>query len=99
MPEPKEIQELKAQGKIQPGEEGWWPVWGASPMDIKPGDIIGIYGEKDWTFIRDTFQAKSHPLRVGLVDGKDGMEFTLGVLVRIVLFRRGTHNTLSPTCR
>jgi hypothetical protein len=33
-------------GNVKPGNMGWWRVWGARAMDIKPGDLV-ICGWKD----------------------------------------------------
>lgn len=31
---------LDAQGVLQPGEQGWWKVWGASARSIRTGDML-----------------------------------------------------------
>lgn len=82
----------EAQPVLQPGEPGWWEVWGASPQDIRPGDLVLLKGG-DSIFVQDTFLAKAHPIRVGLIS--DGEKCTLGVLCPIALIRQGTRNTLA----
>lgn len=31
---------INGQGRLKPGEEGYWRVWGASARDVQPGDIV-----------------------------------------------------------
>jgi hypothetical protein len=89
------VAEFEAQGVLQPGDEGWWKVWGAGTRHIRPGDIVmhKCDGEVLTEYVTDTFTAKAAPLRVGVVIG--GERVTLGALVPIVLLRRGTRNTLA----
>ena len=90
------VAEFEAQGVLQPGDEGWWKVWGAQVRHIRTGDLLLCKNQDDETefsLIHDTFLAKSHPLRRGFIS--DDQEFTLGVLSAIVLLRRGTHNMLA----
>lgn len=95
--------ELAAQGTLKPGESGWWKVWGASVCDIRPGDAVGFRSDPvdtdsaEWHFVEDTFQAKSWPIRWGIVE--DGERYTLGALCPIVLLRKGDRNTLSGSVR
>jgi len=38
---------FEAQGALTPGAEGWWKVWGATPADARPGDLLGtLAGEE-----------------------------------------------------
>jgi hypothetical protein len=93
------IREFEAQPTLQPGDEGWWKVWGASPDDIKAGDIVLVKdsdGNVETLFIEDTFLAKS-VTRVGVVI--DGERQTLGRLCPIILVRKGTRNTLARSIR
>lgn len=87
------VAEFEVQGRISPGTEGWWQVWGATPQHIRPGDLVLVQGEKGWTLILDTFTAKAAPLRVGLVD--ESGKWTLGALCPVAVVRKGTHNTLA----
>jgi len=92
------IAEFEAQDVLQPGETGWWKVWGARVSDIKPNDIVLVKdgnGDVETLFIEDTFTAKS-VARFGIVVF-NGERQTLGQLCPIVLVRKGTHNTLSPS--
>lgn len=94
------IAELEAQDRLEPGTPGWWKVWGATPRDIRSGDII-MHKDGDQVvteYVEDTFTAKAAPLRIGYVIN-DGQRFTLGALTPIVLLRKGTHNTLSDSVR
>lgn len=91
------VAELEAQGVLQPGDEGWWKVWGARPYDIKVGDLVGSNdGDKVvWDLIDATFTAKAAPVRVGL--SSDGNQFTIGGGCPVVVLRRGTKNTLADS--
>jgi hypothetical protein len=92
--ENREIQaELEVQGVLQPGQEGWWKVWGANVTHIRTGDVVHFKGDEGWVFIEDTFEAKAAPIRRGFVS--NGERFTMGVLVPVVVLRRGTHNFLA----
>lgn len=88
------IDELEAQPVLQPGESGWWKVWGAQPRHIQAGDIILLDPVGDWIEVKGLFPSKAAPVRVGLIDANDAM-FTIGALCPIVLMRRGTHNMLA----
>lgn len=87
--------ELEAQPVPQPGEEGWWRIWGAMARHIEPGDVVlhNVDGEVQVDLIQDTYLAKNAPLRLGVV--VDGERCTFGALTEIVLMRRGTRNTLA----
>lgn len=87
--------EINRQTVLQPGESGWWRVWGSSPQDMRAGDYVLM--PDDEFYVQDTYQAKAHPLRYGIV--VDGERMTVGALSTVVIFRRGTKNTLSDTCR
>lgn len=94
----QEVAEFLCQSTLQPGEEGWWRVWGASARDIRAGDIVCTKDSSDYpdvAFVEETFTARSHPIRVGIV--VEGQRQTLGALVPILLVRKGTHNTLSDS--
>lgn len=90
------VAELETQGVLAPGQEGWWKVWGATPADIRPRDIVVslVDGEAQTVYVADVFRSNAYPLRYGLID-VDAMRSTIGALVPIVLFRRGTRNTLA----
>jgi hypothetical protein len=93
-------QEMEAQGRIAPGTEGWWEVWGASVRDVQAGDLVlaqsGV-DEQEAMLVDDTFTAKADPIRRGFV--VEGERVTMGVLCKIVLLRRGTHHTLAESVR
>jgi len=91
------VEELEAQGVLNPGEAGWWKVWGASVADVLPGDLVGskVDGEVTLDLVEGTFESKAAPLRVGFV--VDGKRVTFGALAPIVLFRRGTGGTLAAS--
>lgn len=87
-------EQAREQGTLQPGEQGWWKVWGASVKDVQAGDILLEKGWQEPTLIHDTFKAKADPIRKGFVSA-EGKTFTLGVLVDVVVLRQGTKNTLA----
>lgn len=92
------IQEFEAQDRLQPGQAGWWKVWGARVSDIRIGDIVmcknGSDGSVMTDYVAGTFTSKAAPLRRGFFD-HDGEIFTIGVMAPVVLVRFGTHNTLA----
>lgn len=90
----KAYEEYEAQGKLKPGEKGWWQVWGANVGHIREGDLILHDADGDWVHIQGLFEAKAAPLRRGFID-HEGERFTLGVLVPVIVVRQGTHNTLA----
>lgn len=90
------IEDFQNQDKgLKPGTWGWWQVWGATPMHIRQGDIVLTVtdNEVETLFIEDTFTAKAHPVRVGIV--VNGQKQTIGALCNIVLVRRSQHHTLA----
>lgn len=89
------LAQLEAQPVLQPGEAGWWKVWGASPRDIRAGDIVITTSET--FYVDDVYIAKAAPMRIGIV--VDGEHQTIGALCPIVLVRQGTKNTLSESVR
>lgn len=40
MSTPRATEIINAQGRLEPGEEGYWKVWGASIRDIQRGDLV-----------------------------------------------------------
>ena len=91
------LAQFEAQGTLQPGEEGWWKVWGANVHSVRKGDLVlstsSVTGKVVADLVEDTFVSKSYPMRGGLI--ADGKEFTLGALTNIIVVRWGTHNTLA----
>lgn len=89
------VAQFEAQGALVPPTLGWWKVWGAQVRHIQPGDLVAtlVDGDLAWDLVRDTFTAKSAPLREGFIT--DEGRFTLGALVPIVLMRWGTHHMLA----
>lgn len=83
---------VNAQPALEAGTAGWWRVWGATPAHIRAGDVV-LTGGADTFYVSDTYRAKAHPVRVGII--VDGACSTLGALCPIAIMRRGTHNTLA----
>lgn len=89
------LAQFEAQDTLQPGEEGWWKVYGATVRNARKGDLIlsKVDDEIVPTLVEDTFKAKAYPMRAGIIC--DGAKCTFGALSAIVLMRRGTHNMLA----
>ena len=89
------VASFEAQGRLEPGQEGWWKVWGAAVRHVQVGDLIltQVDGEPKWDLIVDTFEASAAPLRRGLAS--DTGRFTLGALAPVIVLRWGTKNTLA----
>jgi len=86
-------QQAQAQGTLKPGAEGWWRVWGAGVGHVRPGDLVLLPGDVP-TLITGRWDCRAAPVRAGFVSA-EGDRFTLGALARLVILRRGTHNTLA----
>ena len=84
---------IENQGTLEPGQSGYWKVWGARPRHIRKGDIILTDSNGPFEMVEDTFMAKAFPCRVGLVIG--GERLTLGALCPVIVLRYGTHNILA----
>jgi hypothetical protein len=91
-------------GVLQPGQEGFWKIWGASARDVEAGDLIMVR----WEAKDGSHELKEHALQARLPEGdgiapkfqaESGEIFRLGMLQKIVLLRWGTGNTLSRHCR
>lgn len=83
--------------RLQPGQPGWWRVFGARAQDIRPGDRVvwlgrdGIrdetavervpYGDLLWDRMRYRFRPLEGPL------------FNIGALQPVVVLRWGTRHT------
>lgn len=96
----KAVAQADSQGVLQPGDTGFWKVWGASVQDIQVGDLVYIRTENgpvEPFLVQDTFVSKAAPLRFGFVS--EGERFTLGALVQVLVLRWETHNTLAKSVR
>ncbi len=89
--------EIEAQPRLQPGEPGWWQVWGASVPDIRPGDYVLTKVEE--FYVQDTFVPEGLRAYTSLGLVTDGERSVIGRLCPIVLLRPGTRNTLSDSVR
>ena len=96
--------QLAAQGDLQPGEEGYWQVWGARVGDIKPGDLV-MLKYSDAPEPSEYQVAEAAPRGDGhLMDtvrprflATSGELFTVGALQPIVVLRKGTRHTLAES--
>jgi hypothetical protein len=87
--------QIEAQPVLQPGEQGWWKVYGASARDIQPGDYVMTKGDE--FFVQDTYEFSTTGIRIGLVI--DGERCTFGFACPLILLRQGTKATLSGSIR
>jgi hypothetical protein len=92
---------LVTQGRLAPGERGWWQVWGACVRDIEPGDLVMCKDRDDPVIhimlITGTFEANCNGIRMGFISADK--QITLGVGCPIILLRGGTRNTLARSVR
>jgi hypothetical protein len=91
------ITAFETQGRLEPGTEGFWTVWGARAWDMKAGDIllskVADTDEVEVDYIAETFKAKS-PVRQGFVN-QDGKRLTVGVGAPIIIVRWDTRGRLA----
>jgi hypothetical protein len=96
-------------GRIEPGTEGYWPVYGARALDIEPGDLVmsGWKDEDDPAIKRhaeyevvdmSSFGDLRDSCRVRFLTTA-GQLRSVGMLQPMVLLRRGTHSTLCSSVR
>jgi hypothetical protein len=94
-------------GKLQPGDPGYWQVWGARAADIRPGDLVMMArGEGDARQFYEFQCAECLPTRPDHLIGDtcqprfrttDGRVLGVGMVQRIKIVRYGTHNTLADS--
>ncbi len=96
---------LDEQGAMEPQNPGFWEHWGAHAYEIRAGDMIMIrYRGED---IRREYEVKELAPYGDSVRDLCGTRFLatsgeyvwVGALQKFVLFRRGTHHTLSDYVR
>lgn len=82
------ITEIENQDKLEPGQSGWWPIWGASVLEVQVGDVVvdssgayEVYGMLGSTLTQRGF---------GTSEG----EIWAGFMAKIKILRRGTGMTL-----
>lgn len=80
----------------QPGEAGYWQVWGATVHHVQPGDLMmsrNDDGSINVDYVEDVYTPKNHPLRWGFIVA--GKKVTLGAFTPITVMRPSTHNLLA----
>jgi hypothetical protein len=94
---------LDAQGTLQPGQDGYWRVWGATVGDIQAADLIMVK-PKDGE-ITEHEVAEIVPeegilaaMYLRFIDGI-GEDVRIGRLCPVVVLRKGTHRTLARSVR
>lgn len=96
---------LAQQGKLEPGTPGWWQVWGARAVDIRPGDLVlaGWRDDAGETNYREYEVAEMAPwggddrrdlLRVRFLTSF-GTFASVGILQPMQLLRYGTRHMLA----
>jgi hypothetical protein len=95
------------KGVLQPGMEGWWPVWGARAIDIRPGDLLMIgwqdkeagcnkFADVEVVEMASFKQPTMNSIRVGFIT-TSGVFDSVGMLQPVKVLRWGTHNTLADS--
>jgi hypothetical protein len=93
-PIPFEVPTFNPDGtRLEPGEEGWWEVWGARPWHLRAGDRL-ITLEDGELVETDVLQATQAPPRMRLQTPQGVQTIGMG-FERCRVFRWGTHNTLA----
>ena len=96
---------LNDQGPLEPPAPGVWEHWGAHAYEIRAGDMIMVRkrGEEN---TREYEVAELAPYGDNVRDlcgtrflDTSGVYVWVGALQRFVLFRAGTHHTLSDYVR
>jgi hypothetical protein len=101
---------IDAQGILQPGEPGYWQIWGANITHAEEGDLLLVRWEDKETppnvTIGEYIIASIDPdppwcpviTAASTTDPPyppNGERFRVGMGQRITLLRQGTHNTLA----
>jgi hypothetical protein len=96
---------LAAQDGLQPGQPGYWKVWGALASDIQPGDLVMVKYEDTGTREYEV----TAPAPRGDGDLRDlirprfraatGELFHIGALQPVIVLRHGTCHTLAGSVR
>lgn len=93
---------LNEQGVLQPGDSGYWKLWGACVMDIETGDLVMCKGASGGSFDQFEITEVLSPREGYLTDlcrrrfrDAEGEIFSLGMLCPVIVLRKGTHNMLS----
>jgi hypothetical protein len=92
---------------LEPGTPGYWKVWGAMGRDIQPGDLVMVKyrdTEEILEFEVQDFKPYPNDSLIGTLRDRflatDGRVFSVGKMHShhaIVVFRKGTHNTLADS--
>jgi hypothetical protein len=95
---------LNDQGALEPGTDGYWTVHGACVLDIRAGDLVMARGSEGPTREYVITEAIEHD--GGMADmcaprfeTANAGRVRLGIGMRVVVARPGTHRTLSPNVR
>jgi hypothetical protein len=87
--------QLAAPERIEPGTEGWWQVYGATPDHVRAGDVLVMLDPDGELTYDEVATATVRSVDVRYTDPA-GAVFRLGRMFRgFTLFRRGTHHTLA----
>ena len=86
--------QMESETRLQPGEEGWWRLWGARTYHIKVGDVIVTLDQPNLLF-DEVVELEDKPTHVRYKN-QDGNWWTMGHgNTKWLLYRKGTKNTLA----
>lgn len=94
------VRDYEAQGVLQPGDEGWWQLWGARPMHLQAGDLFcwkpgdGSGSVSPWLEV-DRCEPTMFGMKVWTVNEVDQRPWSIGDWCIVAVVRRGTHNMLA----
>lgn len=102
-------QQETESGQLQPGMQGYWPVWGGSARDIRPGDLLFIgwkdaeagcskFADVEVAEMASFTAPAMNSIRVGFITSS-GVFDSVGMLQPVQILRWGTGNILSDTVR
>lgn len=86
--------QLSADERLQPGDSGYWEVWGAGTFDVIAGDIIVTF-DNGTLVCEEIASCRNNTVQMVFTTVSD-KAFSLGHLFRqFKVFRLGTHNMLA----
>ena len=79
---------------LQPGQEGWWKVWGARPLNLRAGDRLVTL--EDGELVETNVAATEHRTVMVAITTDTGEKTFIGMAnPQAAIFRWGTHHTLA----
>lgn len=92
---------LDAQGTLEPGQTGYWRIYGARISDARPGDLLMVKpkdGEITEHEIKEivTESGMLSAMYVRFID-VTGEDIRIGRLCPVIVLRKGTHHVLADS--